>query len=61
MSGLDFLSYLEQEIFTPLGMASAGFGEDAQANHNVLKLYAYGPSGAQALAHACMHNMLTLW
>jgi hypothetical protein len=42
-------------------MASAGFGEDAQANHNVLKLYAYGPSGAQALAHACMHNMLTLW
>lgn len=44
LTGMDYLSYLEQAIFAPLGMETASFGEDAASNPNVLKLYAYGPN-----------------
>ena len=41
---MDYLSYLETQLFTPLGMATASFGEDAATNPKLLKLYAYGPN-----------------
>jgi len=44
VTGKDFLTYLEDEIFKPLDMDTAGFGEDAKTNNNVLKLYSYGPN-----------------
>jgi CubicO group peptidase (beta-lactamase class C family) len=44
VSGHDFLTYLEKNIFSKLGMSTASFGEDGATCKNLLKIYAYGPN-----------------